>query len=98
VEEVLRTGIMLSELLDNLIDSLPEAAYPGESHAEVVLEMLIGTIRPVADAAGEKSVRSASALLASTRARTLTDLRRAAELASRRESEAGEKRRERRAG
>lgn len=85
VEEVLRTGIMLSELLADLIESLPNDAYPGESHAEVVLEMLIGTIRPVADAAGEKSVRSAAALLARSRARTLADLRRAAELAGRRE-------------
>jgi hypothetical protein len=88
VEELLRTGITLSGLLADLIDSLPEDAYPGESNAEVVLEMLIGTIRPVAEVAGEKAVRSASALLASSSARTLRDLERAAELAGRREPEA----------
>jgi hypothetical protein len=92
VEEVLRTGIMLSELLADLIESLPTDAYPGESHADVVLEMLIGTIRPVADDAGERSVRSAAELLARSRAQTLADLRRTAELAGRRERGGGRKR------
>jgi hypothetical protein len=58
-----------------------------------VLEMLIGTIRPVADVAGERSVRSAAALLASSRARTLSDLRRASELPGRRVQGAPEQRR-----
>jgi hypothetical protein len=98
VEEVLRTGIMLSDLVCDLVESLPDDAYPGESNAEVVLEMLIATIRPVADAAGKSSVRSAAALIAASRDRTLTDLRRAVELARGRESEAGDKRRDRRSG
>ncbi len=41
-----------------------------------MLEMLIGSVRPVADAAGKESVRSAVALIAATSDRTLTDLRR----------------------
>jgi len=92
VEELLRTGIMLSDLLGDLIESLPDDAYPGECNAEVVLEMLIGSVRPVVDAAGKESVRSAVALIAATSDRTLTDLRRAVELASRGDCGAGGKR------
>jgi hypothetical protein len=84
VEEILRTGLMLSNLLVDLIEDLPDDAYPGERPADVVLEMLIGTIRPVAKAAGEPSVRSATALLAASSDRTLADLRAALELARRR--------------
>ncbi|MGI8429299.1 MAG: hypothetical protein ACR2OB_08340 [Solirubrobacteraceae bacterium] len=90
VEELLRTGIMLSELLQNLCKSLPADAYPGESNAEVVFEMLVGTISPAVGAAGTESVLSATALLADSRARTLADLRRAAELANRTEPAAGQ--------
>ena len=98
VEELLRTGLMLIDLLGNLLESLPEDAYPGECNAEVLLEMLIGTVRPVVEAAGEDAVRSAAALIADSGARTLTDLERAAELARRRELEAGRKHRDRRSG
>jgi hypothetical protein len=92
VWEVLRTGIMLTDLLADLIDSLPEDAYPGEENAEVVVEMLIGTVRPVIDAAGEKAARSAIALLVGTSDRTLTDLRLSLELARLRKSTAGQRR------
>jgi len=85
LEEVLRTGSMLMELLDEAIESLPDDAYPGESIVDVVFEMLTGTIRPAAEAAGETSVRSAVALLAASRLRALADLDRAGELARRRE-------------
>lgn len=81
----MRTGITLSDLLADLLELLPEDAYPGECHAEVVIEMLIGTVRPVVEVAGERSVRSATALLASSRSRTLKDLHRASELAGERE-------------
>ncbi len=30
VQELLRTGILLSDLLGDLIESLPDDAYPGE--------------------------------------------------------------------
>jgi hypothetical protein len=84
VVEVLRTGLTLTDVVGELVESLPDDAYPGESNTEVVLEMLIGTLRPVTDAAGETSVRSAVALLAAARDRTFADLERAAELARRR--------------
>jgi hypothetical protein len=85
VTEVLRTGLMLTDLVSDLIENLPEDAYPGESTAEVVIEMLIGTLRPVTDAAGEGSVRSAIALLTAAQDRAFADMERAAELARRRE-------------
>jgi hypothetical protein len=98
VEEILRTALMLGELVEDLVESMPEDAFPGESNGKVVLEMLIGSIRPVADAAGEQSVRIAVGLLAASRARTIADLRRAAELAERRECQAGRRRSGRRTG
>jgi hypothetical protein len=85
VTEVLRTGLMLTDLVSELIDGLPEDAYPGESNAEVVIEMLIGTLRPVTDAAGEGSMRSAIALLTAAQDRVRADMERVAELALRRE-------------
>lgn len=84
VETVLRTGFMLTDLLGNLVDALPEDAFPGESPAGVLVEMLTGSIRPVADAAGPHAVRDATALLGAMGDRTLMDLRAAAELARRR--------------
>ena len=85
LEEVLRTGSMLMELLDEVIESLPDDAYPGESIVDVMFEMLTGTRRPAAETAGERSVRSAVALLAAGGWRALADLKRAGELARRRE-------------
>jgi hypothetical protein len=85
VEEVLCTGSLLLELLDDLIESVPEDACPGESIVEVVLDMLTETVSPAAKTAGEASVRSAVALLADSSSRALADLERAAELARRRE-------------
>jgi hypothetical protein len=87
VEEVLRTGIMLVDVLGDLIEEMPEGAFRGESNAEVVLDMVVGTIRPVAEAAGRESVRSATALVAGSRDRTIADLERALEVAMRIESE-----------
>jgi hypothetical protein len=98
VEELLRTGIMLSDLLANLLESIPEDAFPGESNGDVVLEMLIGTIRPVARAAGRESVLSATALIVDSRARTLKDLQRAADLAGGGEPEAAPERHDRQLG
>ncbi len=84
VETVLRTGFMLTDLLGNILDALPDDAFPGESPAEVLVDMLAGSIRPVADAAGPHAVLDATALLGAMADRTLIDLRAAAELARRR--------------
>jgi hypothetical protein len=98
VEEVLRTGSMLLDLLDDLIESVPEDAFPGESMIEVVLDMLTETVSPAAKTAGEASVRGAVALLADCSSCALTDLERAAERARRRECRAGRVSWERRPG
>jgi hypothetical protein len=44
--EVLRTGLMLQDLLCNLLEDLPDDAFPGDDNAEVLFEMLTGTISP----------------------------------------------------
>jgi hypothetical protein len=93
VEELLRTGLLLVDLAAELIETLPDDAYPGETNAEVVLDMMTGTIRPAADAAGETMVRGAIALLKASGTRTLDDLHRAVELAALRESNGGGERR-----
>jgi hypothetical protein len=82
VEQVLRTGLMLVDVLSGLLDDLPEDAFPGEDPAEALLEMLVATIRPAADAAGVETVRQATALLGAVSDRTVSDLRAASELAS----------------
>jgi hypothetical protein len=82
VEDVLRTGIVLSDLIAGLIDDLPEDAFPGEDAAEVVVEMLIGSARPALEAAGAAALSQASALLGALFDRTIADLRVAAEIAA----------------
>jgi hypothetical protein len=81
VEELLRTGCVLTDLLGALLDELPEDAFPGEHPAEVLIEMLTGTVRPVAEAAGAEVVRTTIALLDAVGNRTIADLRAAAERA-----------------
>jgi hypothetical protein len=81
VTEVLRAGLMLSQLASDLIESTPEDAFPGESTGQVIIEMMIGTIRPAAEAAGEPVVRACIGLLAASCDRTLADLRAAADQA-----------------
>ncbi len=86
VEQVLRTGLMLTGVAADLIDALPDDAYPGENNADVIIEMLVGTIRPAVEAAGEPLVRNCTALLAASGERALADLRLAAQLAGEREA------------
>jgi hypothetical protein len=83
VEEIVRTGLLLSDLLSRLLDDLPEDAFPGEDRVEVLLEMLTGTVFPAASAAGPATVRQARALLGAVSDRVIEDLRAAVDLASR---------------
>ena len=80
-EAVLRAGVTLSDLLGNIIEDLPEDAFPGECRAEVLIEMMSGTITPVADAAGLQAVQDTVALLGAVCDRVLGDLRTVLELA-----------------
>ena len=80
-EQALRTGMMLSRLVGDLLDELPEDAFAGEDQVEVLFEMLIGTIAPVAAAAGIEQVRATTALLGAMSDRVLADLHAAMRLA-----------------
>jgi hypothetical protein len=81
VAEVLRVGLALTDLLASLIEALPDHAFPGRDPAEVLIEMVTGTLGPVADSAGADSVREATALTGAILDRVLSDLRLAASLA-----------------
>ena len=80
-EQALRTGIMLSSLVGDLLEELPEDAFAGEDEVEVLFEMLVGTIAPVAAAAGVAEVRATTALLGAMSDRVLADLHAAMRLA-----------------
>ncbi len=75
VMQLLRTGLMLQGLLSDLLEDLPEDAFPDEENAAVLVEMLIGTITPVAEATGEPVVNEATTLLEACSDKTLADLR-----------------------
>jgi hypothetical protein len=79
VDEVLLTAMALEDVVTTLLQELPEDAFPGRENAAVVLEMVIGTVRPAAAAAGEEECRLTIALVAAIRERVLADLLAAAE-------------------
>jgi hypothetical protein len=68
---LLSTGCVLTELAADLIEALPADAYPGEKPANVVVEMLCGTIATALVSADPRDVRRATELigLAATRTR-----------------------------
>lgn len=79
MEELLRTGLTLIDTLSTLLED--EKAFPEEEGGEVLIEMLVGTCRPVIEAAGMEQCRSSTALLTAIRDRFIEDLRLAASLA-----------------
>jgi hypothetical protein len=84
VEETIRTGLMLSDLIADLLEDMPDDAHGGESNVEVLLDMLAGTALPAVHAAGPDTARRTAALLGALRDRVRADLRGAVELAVRR--------------
>jgi hypothetical protein len=78
VEEAVRVGVVWMDLVSGLLDDLPDGAFPGENHVDVLLEMLAGSIHPAADAAGAETLRQATGLMGAVSDRVLTDLRAAA--------------------
>ena len=84
VVEVLRTGLMLTDLMADLIEITPEGAFPGEETEEVLIEMLTGTVRPAVAAAGPATVEACTALLGALGDRTMRDLEQAVAPAERR--------------
>jgi hypothetical protein len=81
VEEVVSVGLALSDLLATLVEELPDDAYPCENPAEVLLQMVTGSLQSVADSAGERAVREATALVGAIFDRVIADLKEAARLA-----------------
>jgi hypothetical protein len=74
VEEIARAGLLITGVLEDLLDGLPEDAFPGENEVEVLLEMMAGTIRPAVAAAGDEIVHEVLALLGALTDRILSDL------------------------
>ena len=81
VEEIVRTGLMITGVLEDLLEEMPDDAFPGENEAEVLLDMLTGTIEPATAAAGADIVVELIALLGAMSDRVLADLQAAAILA-----------------
>jgi hypothetical protein len=80
IEELLRTSLVLNDVLGALLEELPEDAFAGEDNAAALVEMVVGSCRPAVDAAGEPDCWAATALIAAVRDRILDDLRAAAGL------------------
>ena len=83
VLELLGTGSILSELVGNLVDALPDDAYPGERPAAVVIEMLCGTIATALESVDPQDVERSTELIHLARARTLEHLKLTCELSDR---------------
>lgn len=81
IEELLRVGLALTDLVASLIENLPEDAFAGEDSATVLVEMVAGSCLPAVEAAGEEVCRGATALIGAIIDRVLDDLRAAAEVA-----------------
>jgi hypothetical protein len=90
VWELLKGGIALGDLAESLIDALPEDAYPGEDHGQVVLDMMAGSMQPAIDAAGPDTVRDVIALINAAHDRVLQDLVAARDIAKHRDARRGE--------
>ena len=71
---------MITGVLEDLLETLPDDAFPGENEAEVLLEMLAGTVHPAAEAAGDEIVCELIALLGAVGDRVMADLETVLEL------------------
>ena len=80
IEELLRSGLSLLDLLGSLLEEMPPDAFPGEDSAKVMLEMVAGTCRPALAAAGEADCRVATALVRTVWESVMADLRAAVAL------------------
>ena len=85
IEELLRTAFWFHDTMGSFLEDMPEDSFPGEDNAAVLLEMVVGSCRPAAEAAGESACWAATALIGSMRDRVVDDLRTALELAKQRQ-------------
>ncbi len=89
VLEVLHTGLLLCDLVEELLERIPPDAFPGRETGDVLVEMLSGSLRPSVAAAGSDTLVACSALLGALRDRTGRDLEAASERAEARARRAG---------
>jgi hypothetical protein len=80
IEEVLRTAMVLEDIVEGLLEDMPDDAVPGRDPAHVLLAMIVGSSLPATLAAGPRDTRTATALVGAIRERVLTDLHAAASL------------------
>jgi hypothetical protein len=85
--ELLRSGVTLADLAGDLIEALPADAHPGEDPAQVVLQMMSGTISSFLGEVEDAEVERATELIAGSLDRVIEHLKLA--LALRRRMEAG---------
>jgi hypothetical protein len=89
VIELLRTGVSLSNTAADLIDGLAPDAYPGEDAGNVVLEMMVGTIRTALEGFDPRVVEQATALIGLAAERVIEHLRLALALSKRMGGQSG---------
>jgi len=85
VLKLLGAGVWLSELAADLVEALPEDAYPGEEPGLVVLEMLCGTVATALGSADPRDLKRATELIELARDRTVEHLRLTLEMSRRME-------------
>jgi hypothetical protein len=78
--ELIRTGLMLSDMAADLIEGLPPESYPGEDVGAVVLGMFVGTIRTAICEEDREIVERATELIAVSAERVVEHLKLALEL------------------
>ena len=85
VWELLKTGLVLTDALSSLIESLEgKDPWPGRETGEVLIEMAAGSIRPALAPLPERDVDRATDLIVAVRERFMSDLKLAAEISGRR--------------
>src|SRR5690242_852778 len=92
VLKLVGTGIWLSELAADLVEALPDDAYPGEEPRAVVLEMLCGTAATVLGSADPRDVERATELIELARDRVVEHLQLTLEMSRRGRCENGRRR------
>jgi hypothetical protein len=88
--ELLRSGCVLAELAADLIESLPDDAYPGEANGDVVIGMMSGTIRTFLDEVDDADVARATELIAGAVSRVIEHLELALAMRRQLDARAGE--------
>jgi hypothetical protein len=87
--ELLRVGNLVFGVAADLVEELPPDAYPGEDPAEVIIEMVIGTIGTAVGDTDPMELERATELIRMACDRVLEHLRVALELSRRMHGEDG---------